>query len=117
MSTAIHIGRVERLSVTSVWPDEARDFTPWLADNIDVIEEACGLRLTVIATERRADFFWVDILAADSDNQTVVIENQTGASDHKHLGQVLTYLAAFDARRAIWITPAPRPDISRRSAG
>lgn len=104
------ISRISRIPVTEVFPDEAKVFTPWLAEHIDVIEDACGLRLTVLQTERRAEYFWVDIIASDEDGQTVVIENQTAPSNHTHLGQVLTYLAAFDARIAIWITPQARPE-------
>jgi hypothetical protein len=31
-------------------------------------------------------------------------------TDHKHLGQVLTYLAVLDAEVAIWVTAGPRPE-------
>lgn len=39
-----------------------------------------------------------------STNSTVVIENQYGQSDHKHLGQCLTYKANTDADIVIWIS-------------
>ena len=43
----------------------------------------------------------------------VVIENQIEPTDHKHLGQVLTYLSNMEAKTAIWITSDPRPEHAR----
>ena len=40
----------------------------------------------------------------------VIIENQLERSDHGHLGQLITYLTALDAKTAIWIVANPRPD-------
>ena len=27
------IGKIEKVTITNVWPHEANNFTPWLADN------------------------------------------------------------------------------------
>ena len=32
----------------SVWPHEALDFTPWLADNIDLLADAVGLDILLM---------------------------------------------------------------------
>ncbi len=50
------------------------------------------------------DSFSADILAKDVDtDDRVLIENQLEASDHRHLGQILTYLAGLDAKSVVWI--------------
>ena len=40
----------------------------------------------------------------------VVIENQFGKSDHRHLGQLVTYLSHREVQRAIWIVEEARPE-------
>jgi Domain of unknown function (DUF4268) len=52
----------------------------------------------------------VDLVARDSSGDPVVIENQLEKSDHDHLGKLLTYLVAFEAKSAIWIVSEPRPE-------
>ena len=47
----------------------------------------------------------MDILATDlQSNRPVIIENQLEATDHVHLGQLLTYAAGFDAEAVVWVT-------------
>jgi hypothetical protein len=93
------------------WGDEAKDFTPWLAGEIDEdhtshIEDVLGLDLQVIDTERSIGRYNLDILAeVESDNRTVVIENQLAPSDHDHLGKAIAYAAGVDADIIVWIAP------------
>ena len=90
--------------IREAWPDEARDFTPWLFDNIGFLSSVLGIELKAIATEEAVDNFAVDIVAEDSrTGEHVLIENQLEVSDHKHLGQVLTYLAGIKAKSVVWI--------------
>ena len=86
------------------WPNEAWDFTPWLAENLDVLGEAVGLKLAPVQQERQVGSFSLDILAREA-NQcvAVAIENQLEWTDHSHLGQLLTYAAGCDAQIAIWV--------------
>lgn len=99
--------RFTRLSDTAVreaWPDEARDFTPWLFDNISFLSDALGIELEAIDTEAAVDNFSVDIVAKDvRTGDRVLIENQLEASDHRHLGQILTYLAGIEAKSVVWV--------------
>ena len=46
-----------------VWTSESADFTPWLAENIDVLADELGLTLTVVGTEIPVGEFRVDIQA------------------------------------------------------
>ena len=86
------------------WPHEAQHFTPWLHDNIEHLSEAVGLELEASDTEVNVDGFAADIIATVADtDERVLIENQLERSDHKHLGQILTYLAGTKASAVIWI--------------
>ena len=104
------IGRIQRVRLREVWSHEALDFTTWLEENIDVLVEATGLKLSGVEREQAAGAFSVDLIAEDEDGRTVVIENQLEKSDHDHLGKLLTYLVAIEARGAVWIVADPRPE-------
>lgn len=108
--TASTIGRIERVPLREVWPHEALDFTKWLEENIEVLNEALGLNLGSAEREQSAGDFSVDVLAEDQDGRPVVIENQLGKSDHDHLGKLITYLAGLEADTAVWIVADPRPE-------
>ena len=38
-------GTLKPVNIRELWPNEARDFTPWLADNIDRLGDALALGL------------------------------------------------------------------------
>lgn len=104
-------GRIEQFDVREIWTDEAADFTPWLAQNLNLLGKELGLNLELVEQEKAIGWFYLDILARDSDDGTLVaIENQLEWSDHSHLGQLLTYLAGCDAEAAVWISPWIRPE-------
>jgi hypothetical protein len=104
------IGKIARLPLREVWKHEALDFTTWLMENIDVLSEALDVSLQDAKKEQAAGDFSVDLVAEDTTGNTVVIENQLEKSNHDHLGKLITYLAALDARIAIWIVSEPRPE-------
>ena len=96
--------RLSDVPVRDVWPDEATDFTPWLAENIDHLSDAAGLELEPSGTEAQVERFSADIVATDSrSGSRVLIENRLENSDHRHLGQIMTYLAGLQARFVIWL--------------
>jgi RecB family endonuclease NucS len=93
-----------------VWKHEARGFSQWLQNNIEVLNEALDLKLVNVDREQHAGDFSIDLVAEDEGGGTVVIENQLGKSDHDHLGKLITYATALDAKVAIWIVSQPRPE-------
>jgi len=79
-------------------PNEASDFTPWLAENLQFLGDAIGISLELEAQEKAVGAFRSDILAKDTQADTwVLIENQLERTDHCHLGQILTYAASLKA--------------------
>ena len=104
------IGRIQRVGLRDVWGHEARDFTKWLEENVDVLNEATDLQLSGAEREQAVGTFSVDLIAEDEDGRSVVIENQLEKSNHDHLGKLLTYLVGIEARKAIWIVADPRPE-------
>jgi len=98
------LGELKRIDPRDIWPSESRDFTPWLAENIEKLGEALGMDLEVKATEAAVGEFSVDIVAKDlATGRDVVIENQYAATDHDHLGKLLTYASGMDAYALVWI--------------
>ena len=103
------VGFIESVAIREVWPKEHIDFTPWLETNIGDLDKVLGLGLTNARREVGAGDFSID-LVAETDFGDVVIENQFGRSDHRHLGQLIVYLAQRDVQRAIWIVEEGRPE-------
>ena len=99
------------IELRSIWPHEARDFTPWLAENLVFLEKPLNIELELEATEKRVGDFRADIVCRNRiDNTCVVIENQFEKSNHPHLGKILTYAAGLDAATIIWIAEKFRPE-------
>ena len=59
------IGSLQRVDLRKVWSHEARDFTTWLEENIDVLNNAIDLSLSIVEREQRAGDFRVDLVAED----------------------------------------------------
>jgi len=104
------VGKIERVPLRDIWKHEDYDFTSWLQDNIDVLNDALGLSLSNPESEQSARSFNVDLLAEDETGNPVIIENQLEKSDHNHLGKLITYLTAIGAKTAVWIVEDPRPE-------
>lgn len=104
------IDKIRRVRLREVWPHEALDFTTWLERNPDALSDVLDFTVENIERERAAGNFSVDLVGEDPSGDVVVIENQLEKSDHDHLGKLITYLAALEARTAIWIVSGPRPE-------
>ena len=102
----MQLGRITKINPRKVWAHEALDFTQWLVreENISVLCEELQLNISNVKAEASAGRYNVDIVADEIEsNRKVVIENQLESTDHKHLGQLLTYASAFDASIIIWL--------------
>lgn len=72
------VGKIERLLLRDVWRHEAHDFTRWLEENVDVLNDVIDLGLSSAEREKSAGVFSVDLVAEDAEGGTVIIENQLG---------------------------------------
>ena len=104
MSTTL--GSLERVDPRLAWPEEAENFTPWLAspEGLKLLGDTLGIGLELEAEEHAIGPFKADILARRTDTpdeQWVV--NQLEKTDHGHLGQMLTYAAGVKANTVIWV--------------
>ena len=100
------LSRITKVNPRDIWKHEAHDFTQWLAkdENIEILCEELELNLENIKPEAAAGRYNVDIVADDIDTKRkVIIENQLESTDHKHLGQLLTYASAYDASIIVWL--------------
>lgn len=108
------LGRLQRVaSARDVWTSEAADFTPWLAENLDVLANELGMSLTLVATEVPVGEFRLDIQAQTPDGRVVIVENQLERTDHGHLGQLLVYASGLEASAVVWVAPRFRDDHRR----
>jgi len=111
--SATRIGRLTRVPLREVWKHEALDFTQWLAlpENLELLGESIEVELAEARTEVGVGAFKVDILAKDTlGDRTVVIENQLEASNHDHLGKIITYAAGHAAEVVVWIVQSARDE-------
>jgi len=111
MVVQLGLGKLQHLDPRKLWVTEAGHFTPWLAQNLTLLGEALGLDLELIGTETDVGDFACDLHARDTGrDRPVIIENQLEATDHRHLGQLLTYAAGLDAAVIVWISPEVREE-------
>jgi hypothetical protein len=64
-------GKLEHVSARSGWPHEAHEFTPWLADNVELLGDALGLSLELKAREHQIGRYSLDLLLADAAERRV----------------------------------------------
>lgn len=107
-------GKLEEITdLRDYWKNEATDFTPWLAkeENISLLSEAIGIDITVEERESNVGDFSVDIYASETEtDRKIIIENQLEATNHDHLGKLITYASGKEANIIIWIVKEAREE-------
>lgn len=106
----MEIGRLQPVPLRDLWKHEAKDFGQWLAENLEILGEKLGISLSLVQREKDAGIFKVDIQAEDENGDNVIIECQLERTDHDHLGKLITYNKALDAKKAIWICKEACPE-------
>lgn len=105
--TTRNLGSLERVDVRQIWPHEERNFTVWLADNLQSLQPALGMRLELELIQREAPVpaaGRADILAREVNSKDpIVIENQLEWSDDDHFNRLMGYAAGSEAKGLIWI--------------
>ena len=108
------LGKLEKIEdLRSIWKHEAKDFTPWLAEeeNLSMLSEATGIDIVLVEQESSVGEFNVDLFAAEeSTGRRIIIENQLEDTNHDHLGKIITYASGKDAEVIIWIVKRARDE-------
>lgn len=104
--TTPELGKLEYVPVREIWADEARDFTPWLSQNLDRLGAEIGMELKLVRQEVTlpGGAGRVDILAKQiGSDADVVIENQLDVGDDGHCLRLLGYAANVGADILVWV--------------
>ena len=100
------IGKLKEVDVRELWKHEQYDFSNWLSktENLEYLNEILGLTLTDVNKEVYVGPYRCDLVAKDETTDvTVIIENQLEATNHDHLGKIITYAAGLKATVIVWI--------------
>lgn len=108
------LGKLEQITdLRSIWKHEAKDFTPWLAqeENLSILSEAIGIDIVLEEKESNVGDFSVDLYASEEGTgRRIIIENQLEETNHDHLGKIITYASGKDAEVIIWIVKKARDE-------
>ena len=99
----MQLSRMEPVPVRRVWPHEELNFTPWLAEHFDYLNDALDLNMTVVGLEQNIPGSGRADIVAKSGDAVVIVENQLGSSDDDHFVRMLHYAARSEAQVVIWI--------------
>ena len=106
----MEIGKLEQVPLRELWSHEERGFSAWLEPNLGLLSEVIGVALSDPRREVPAGRFEVDLVAVGGSGEVVVVENQLEATNHDHLGKLVTYVSNLDAKIAVWIVKDARPE-------
>jgi hypothetical protein len=105
------LGRIERVpNLRAIWKRETGDLSPWLADNIDVLGEAIGVPMSLVAQHVQVGAFRLDIQAADVEGKPVLVQSQLADSSDDQFGKLLVYASGRNAPTVVWVTTRLREE-------
>lgn len=107
------LGKLKEVNIRKVWGHEQYGFSASLSneENINELGEILGLNLTDIKSEQFVGNYRCDIICKDEISEKVVlIENQLEATNHDHLGKIITYASGLDAAVVVWIVESARQE-------
>lgn len=107
------LGKLMEVNVRDLWKHEQYDFSTWLAkdENIEELGNIIGLNLVDVNTEVYVGAYRCDLVAIDETTGIkVIIENQLEATNHDHLGKIITYASGLDAKVVVWIVTEAREE-------
>ena len=106
-------GFLEEVDVRKLWKHEQYDFSNWLAKekSMELLGDVLGLTLTDVDKEVYVGSYRCDLVAKDeATGIKVIIENQLEASNHDHLGKLITYASGLNASVIVWIVTQAREE-------
>lgn len=103
-----NFGQLKQLKLREVWPDEAENFTPWLAEHIHDLGEMLGMSLQLSPD---SDTTSSGLRVKDTaSGRNVLIESQLETTDDLNLGKMMASVAKFDAVTVVWIAETFRAE-------
>lgn len=109
----MNLGTLKKIDLREAWKHEANDFTKWLAqeENLVLLADEIGFDMKLIEVEAAVGEFNADILAEEENTgRKIIIENQLEATNHSHLGQIITYASGYDAGVIVWVVKDVREE-------
>ncbi len=109
----MQLGRLEEVNIRELWKHEQHDFSQWLMkeENIELLNEMLGLSLIDVEEEVYVGSYRCDLVGKDETTGIkVIIENQLEATNHDHLGKIITYASGLEADVIVWIVKEAREE-------
>lgn len=107
------LGKLQEVDIRNLWNHEQYDFSEWLSksENLEQLNEVIGLTLSEVEKEVYVGAYRCDLVGVDeTTGDKVIIENQLEASNHDHLGKIITYASGLDAKVVVWIVKEAREE-------
>ncbi|SFI24511.1 protein of unknown function [Pseudobutyrivibrio sp. OR37] len=107
------LGKLNEVDIRKLWSHEQYDFSEWLSksENLEQLNEVIGLTLSEVEKEVYVGAYRCDLVGVDeTTGDKVIIENQLEASNHDHLGKIITYASGLDAKVVVWIVKEAREE-------